>query len=201
MCICARSLLFCGIKIQGFLLCKSHGFKRYLSVYYVTMYFILIYKFSKISYIWYQESTYNHITMWYATVYGLKQASRQCYLKFDEIMILFGFIENKIDQCIYLKVCGTKFIFLVLYVDDIFLGSSELNMLHETKQVLSKTFDMKDLCEASFMLGIWIHKDRLHRLLELSQKAYIEPVYKRFNMQSSKSGDGPINKEDVLINN
>lgn len=34
-------------------------------------------------------------------MYGLKQASRQWYLKFDEIMKRFNFIKNPIKQCIY----------------------------------------------------------------------------------------------------
>ena len=102
------------------------------------------------------------------SIYGLKQASRQWYLKFDEVVTSLGFIENKVDQCIYLKVSGSKFMFLVLYVDDILLASSDLKLLNETKLLLSKTFDMKDLGEASFVLGIEIHRDRSRQLLGLS---------------------------------
>lgn len=50
------------------------------------------------------------------SIYGLKQASRQWYLKFHEVRMTFGFKENSVDQCIYLKVSGSKFLFLVLYV-------------------------------------------------------------------------------------
>ena len=35
------------------------------------------------------------------SIYGLKQASRQWYLKFHEVIISFGFEENIMDQCIY----------------------------------------------------------------------------------------------------
>jgi Reverse transcriptase (RNA-dependent DNA polymerase) len=34
------------------------------------------------------------------SIYGLKQASRQWYLKFDQVITEFGFKENTIDQCI-----------------------------------------------------------------------------------------------------
>ena len=90
------------------------------------------------------------------SIYGLKQASRQWFLKFDEKVTTFGFKENKADDCIYIyiKVCGSRFIFLVLYVDDILLASNDMNLLKETKGLLAKTFDMKDLGEASFVLGI-----------------------------------------------
>lgn len=37
------------------------------------------------------------------SIYGLKQASRQWYLKFDKIITIFGFEENKMDDCIYLN--------------------------------------------------------------------------------------------------
>ena len=50
-------------------------------------------------------------------IYGLKQASRQWYLKFDEVVTANGFKENIVDQCIYIyiymKVNGRKYIFLV----------------------------------------------------------------------------------------
>ena len=91
------------------------------------------------------------------SIYGLKQASRQRYLKFDSIIRKFGFQENIEDNCVYAKFKNGKYIFLVLYVDDILLASSDVNLLLETKKFLSSNFDMKDLSEASFILGIEIH--------------------------------------------
>ena len=72
-------------------------------------------------------------------------------------------------------------------------------MLHETKQLFSKTFDMQDLCEASFVLGIENHRDRLCHLFRLSQKAYIEHALKRFNMQGCKFGEVLITEGMYLI--
>ncbi|RVW36737.1 Retrovirus-related Pol polyprotein from transposon TNT 1-94 [Vitis vinifera] len=68
--------------------------------------------------------------------------------------------ENVMDQCIYLKVSGSKVCFLVLYVDDILLATNDKGLLHEVKQFLSKNFDMKDMGEASYVIGIKIHRDR-----------------------------------------
>ena len=105
----------------------------------------------------------------------MKQASKW-YLKFDEVVTSMGFKENKVDHCIYLKHSGSKFIFLVLYVDDILLASNDLDMLHETKHMLMRSFGIKDPGEASFVLGIHIHRDRSFHTLGLSQKAYINRV-------------------------
>ena len=70
-------------------------------------------------------------------------------LKFNDTIISFGFKENIVDWCIYLEVSGSKFIFLILYVDDILLVSNDIGLLHETKKFLSKNFEMKDMGEAT----------------------------------------------------
>ena len=71
------------------------------------------------------------------SIYGLKQACRQWYLKFDGTIRKFRFKENIEDNCIYAKFKNEKIIFLILYVDDILLASSDINLLLQTKKFLS----------------------------------------------------------------
>ena len=66
---------------------------------------------------------------------------------------------NLVDDCIYHKFCGSKYIFLVLYVDDILLARSDIGLLHNTKRFLAKNFELKDLGDAPFVLDIQIHRD------------------------------------------
>ena len=61
-------------------------------------------------------------------------------------------------------------------MDDILLASNDLGVLHEIKHMLIRFFDMKDLGEVSFVLGIEIHRDRSWHTLGLSQKAYIDSL-------------------------
>ena len=61
------------------------------------------------------------------SIYGLKQASRHWYLKFDQTIKNFGFKENAEYNCVYAKFKNDKFIFLVLYVDNILLASSDVS--------------------------------------------------------------------------
>ena len=103
------------------------------------------------------------------SIYGLKQTSRQWYLKFNEVVTANCFKENIVDQCLYMKVSGRKYIFLVLYVDDILFTANDIDLLVETKQLLFSHFDMKDLREASYVLGIQILRDRPSGILRLSQ--------------------------------
>jgi hypothetical protein len=113
------------------------------------------------------------------SIYGLKQVSRQWYIKFDEVIRSLSFSENIVDNCIYVKFKGKDFTILVLYVDDILLASSDKNMLYETKSFLSSNFDLKDLGDASYVLGIEIHRDRTKDVLRLFEKSYIDRVLQR----------------------
>ena len=67
------------------------------------------------------------------SIYKLKQASRQWYLKFNDTITSFGFKKNIVDRCVYLKVSRSMFIFLILYVDDILLSTNDFGLLSETK--------------------------------------------------------------------
>jgi hypothetical protein len=67
------------------------------------------------------------------------------YLKFDETIRKFGFKKNEQDNCIYTKFKNEKFIYLVLYMDDILLASSNVHLLLETKGFLFSHFDIKIL--------------------------------------------------------
>ena len=55
----------------------------------------------------------------------------------------------------------------------------DTNVLLETKQMLSCSFDMKDLGEAHYVLGIEILRDRSRGILGLSQKTYIDRILKK----------------------
>ena len=69
----------------------------------------------------------------------------------------------------YKKVSESAVTFLVLYMDDILLIGNNISMLTSVKVWLSKEFIMKDLGEASYVLGIKVYKDRSKRMIGLSQ--------------------------------
>ena len=59
--------------------------------------------------------------------------------------------------------------------------------MEKTKSCLSSQFEMKDMGEASYVLGIKIIRNREYKLLYLDQKKYLEKLLDRFNMGSCKT--------------
>uniref|UniRef100_A0A2N9IT45 Integrase catalytic domain-containing protein n=1 Tax=Fagus sylvatica TaxID=28930 RepID=A0A2N9IT45_FAGSY len=127
------------------------------------------------------------------SIYGLKQASRQWNLKFHESITMMGFMQNSSEPCVYVRKIHDKVVILTLYVDDILLAGNDVDMLDEVKQWLFKTFEMKDLGEASYILGIKIERDRVNRKLSLSQENYIDTLLEKFHMVDCLSGRIPYN--------
>jgi hypothetical protein len=98
----------------------------------------------------------------------------------------FDFIKNVEEPCVYKKVNGSAIVFLILYVDDILMIGNDILMMEVVKSSLRKSFSMKDLGEAVYILGIKIYRDRSKRLIGLSQDAYIDKILNWFNMQDYK---------------
>jgi hypothetical protein len=132
------------------------------------------------------------------SIYGLKQASRSWNLHFDKVVKGFGFIKNVEEPCVYKKVSGSAVVFLVLYVDDILLIGNDISMMEVVKSSLRKSFSMKDLGEAVYILGIKMYRDRSKRLIGLWQDAYIDKILNQFNMQDSTKGFLPMSHDITL---
>ena len=88
------------------------------------------------------------------SIYGLNQASRSLNHHFDEAIHSYSFIKNDDEPYIYKKVSGSQLTFLVLYVDDILLMGNDVGMMTSVKVWLFKTFSMKDIGNATYILRI-----------------------------------------------
>ena len=75
---------------------------------------------------------------------------------FVKVIKEFEFIQVYRETCIYKKVSGSSIAFLILYVDDILLIGNDIEFLDDIKGYLNKSFSMKDLGEAAYILGIKI---------------------------------------------
>jgi hypothetical protein len=74
-------------------------------------------------------------------------------------------------------------------------------MIVATKEWLSSNFEMKDMGEADYILGVKIFRDRSRKILGLSQQTYIKKVLERFQMSDCKPIDTPIAKNESLSQN
>ena len=63
---------------------------------------------------------------------------------------------------------------------------------------MSSTFEMKDIGETFYILGVKIHSDRSHKQVTLLQEHYIKNILEWFNMQDCNPIDTPFAKGENL---
>jgi hypothetical protein len=135
----------------------------------------------------------------YKSLYGLKQAPKQWHEKFNLTLISAGFSVNEADRCVYYRYAGGQRVILCLYVDDILIFGTSLDVINEVKIFLCQNFDMKDLGEADVILNIKLIKGE--NGITLLQSHYVEKILKRFGYKNSKSSPTPYDPSLILRKN
>ena len=77
-------------------------------------------------------------------------------------MIGCVYIKRLYDPYIYFrKLLSGEYIYLLLYIDDMFIASTNRSSIDKLKVRLSSEFEMYDLGEAKRILGMKIEKDMI----------------------------------------
>ncbi|KAG2804775.1 hypothetical protein PC113_g24287 [Phytophthora cactorum] len=119
------------------------------------------------------------------SLYGLKQSPRMWNKTIDDFMLKLGLKKCESDHCIYFKRDGQDMIFVALYVDDLVLASSSDKMLKETKQALSDRFEMTDMGQLKYFLGMEIEQDVATGKVSVRQTKFANDILEKFNMEKS----------------
>jgi hypothetical protein len=82
------------------------------------------------------------------------------------------FSVNEIDRCVYYRHDGGQRVILCLYVDDILIFGTSLDVINEVKSFLCQSFDMKYLGEADVIFSIKLIKGENE--ITLMQSHYVE---------------------------
>ena len=88
------------------------------------------------------------------------------------------FTQTASDPCIYYRKTG-------IYVDDLILAARNEKQLKQVKENLSNKFNIKDLGELKYFLGIKVEQNK-------ESGAYTENLLKRLGMQDSKPTSTPV---------
>jgi hypothetical protein len=67
------------------------------------------------------------------SLYELKQAPKQWYEKFERTLISADSVVHEADKCVYYRYGGGEGVILCLYVDDILIFGTSLDVIKEVK--------------------------------------------------------------------
>ena len=116
------------------------------------------------------------------------------------MLVSNGYLINEANKCIYYKSHDTNtYVIICLYVDDMLIFGTSMNVINETKNFLASNFDMKGTREADVILGIKIVKCDDSPVL--SQERYIEKFFKKFGFFDCKLVSTPYDTNTQLKKN
>jgi len=94
-----------------------------------------------------------------------------------------GYYKSHADPQIWSKVHDDELTLTSTWIDDVLGASSTIESEHLAKSQLASSYEIKDLGEAKFILGMRIDRNA-HGDITLLQEAYCKHLLKRFNMTS-----------------
>jgi hypothetical protein len=117
------------------------------------------------------------------SLYGLKQSPRAWNQKLNTFRKNIEFMKSEADMSVYVVQGGDVKFFIVVYVDDLILVCNDQNKLLQIKEKLNQKFEMKDLGELHFFLGIKVERSHDEQVLHINQIKYLKEILKRFRME------------------
>ena len=122
------------------------------------------------------------------SLYGLKQSPRAWFGRFSSVVQEFGMTQSTSDHSVfYHHTSSGQCIYLIVYVDNIVITSSDQDGIRKLKQHLFSHFQTKDLGKLKYFMGIEIAQSKSGEVM--SQRKYVLDILEETGMLDCKPVD------------
>lgn len=109
-------------------------------------------------------------------LYGLKQAPYSWNKEIDEFLKSLGFKQLESDRCIYVGTWNNATVYLLVYVDDILIGTSDRTIMANVKSKINEKFPCKDHGPITFFLNMHFIRNWKNHTISIHQESKIAKV-------------------------
>ena len=126
----------------------------------------------------------NRVCKLHKSLYGgLKQTPRAWFGRFSKVLQQFGMNRCESDHSVFTKCSSNKYIYLVVYVDDIVITGDDFEGIKALKQHLFQNFQTKDLGPLRYFLGIEVAQSKSD--IVIFQRKYVLDILKKQVLQTA----------------
>lgn len=129
-------------------------------------------------------------------LYGLRQAPRAWYSKLNKCLEELGFVRCAYEQAVYTKKTGKGVLIVGVYVDDILVTGSSTKEIEDFKRKMGHKFDMSDLGELTYYLGIEVMQRNGY--IQLKQSGYAKKILNKAGMLQCNSTKIPMHPKEII---
>ena len=131
-------------------------------------------------------------------LYGLKQSPRAWNIHLNGQLEKMGFNRLISDACIYIKKYTNLLCIVAIYVDDIVIAGSNMDIINEVKNNFKGNYQMKDLGPISNLLGCRIKQDLVLNTISMDQSFYAKNILKTFFPDGLSTTESPMSSTTIL---
>ena len=136
-------------------------------------------------------SNFNKVCRLRKSLYGLKQSPRAWFERFTKVVKGYGFVQCQSDHTLFVKHFPEgKLAIIIVYVDDIILTGNHEEKIDLLKKLLSKEFEIKDLGNLKYFLGMEIARSK--KGIAVSQRKYVLDLLNETRMLGCKPAETPM---------
>ena len=130
------------------------------------------------------------------SLYGLKQSPRAWFDRFRQAICNMGYKQCNGDHTVFYRHSDIHITILAVYLDDIVITGDDSVEISRVKMRLSKEFEVKDLGQLKYFLGIEIA--RSPKGIVLSQRKYVLDLLSETGMLGCRAASTPIEQNHQL---
>lgn len=139
----------------------------------------------------------NRVCKLHKLLYGLKQASRQWFLKLSSALKSVSFKQSWSDYSLFVRNHQGIFTALLVYFDDVILAGNNLEDIIKTKCFLSSHFKLMDMIQLKYFLIIKVARSK--HGISLCQRKYALEILEDTGFLDAKPSRFPAEQNVTLI--
>ena len=147
----------------------------------------------------YEEGTPDTACHLRKSLYGLRQAPRAWNTRLKKELELMSFKASDSDAGLYIAQHKGSNIYILVYVDDILIAAKDMAAIINVKERLTSVFDVRDLGEAKYFLGISLDRDRTEHTLKMSQRRLAAELVEKYGLKEAKTKTVPMSPSVRII--
>jgi hypothetical protein len=129
-------------------------------------------------------------------LYGLRRSPLLWLKELSGTLKELGLNEVEAETCLF----SNDWLVVFFYVDDIvtLCRTTDLPRLYRFKEAFMERYEIRDLGQLTWFLGIRVMRDRQQRKIWLCQDSYIEKITKAFHLEDVKPARTPMTTEELV---